>query len=90
MVSWYHYTVVIDNFGYMVYIAVMKPAKSMTIRLSADQAEALETVASVEDLPVSEVIRSAIAEHVKSRTKDPAFQSSLRERLSRVQRLLRK
>lgn len=68
----------------------MKPTKAMTIRLSADQAEALETVASVENLPVSEVIRSAISEHVDRRSKDAGFQTGLRERITRAQRLLKR
>jgi predicted transcriptional regulator len=68
----------------------MKPVKAMTIRLTADQAEALETVASIEDLPVSEVIRTAIAQHINNRKSDPAFQDSLRGRLERARRLLRK
>lgn len=69
---------------------MMKAAKAMTIRLSEDQADALETVASVENRPVSEVIRAAIAQHVVSRTKDPAFQLSLRDRINRAERLLKK
>ena len=68
----------------------MKPVKAMTIRLSAEQAEALETVATVEALPVAEVIRAAIAEHIDNRRKDPAFQDGLRERLDRARKLLRK
>lgn len=68
----------------------MKPAKAMTIRLSEDQAVALETVASVENRPISEVIRAAIAEHVETRSKDPAFQHSLRERIHQAERLLKK
>jgi predicted transcriptional regulator len=66
----------------------MKPAKAMTIRLSADQAEALETVATVDDLAVVEVIRAAITEHVESRRQDAEFQRSLRERIERAQTLL--
>jgi predicted transcriptional regulator len=66
----------------------MKPVKSMTIRLSAEQAEALETVATVEDTPISEVIRAAIAQHIDSRKQDPRFQDGLRERIERAQRLL--
>ena len=61
----------------------------MTVRLSAEQAEALETVATVEDRPVSEVIRAAIAEHIESRRKDPTFRGSLKDRIDRAQRLLR-
>ncbi len=68
----------------------MKPVKAMTIRLSAEQAEALETVASVDARPVSEVIRAAIEEHIDSRKNDPAFQDSLKDRLDRARRLMRK
>lgn len=61
----------------------------MTIRLSAEQAETLETVATVDDLAVVEVIRAAIAEHVEARTHDFEFQRSLRERIERAQAMLR-
>jgi len=67
----------------------MKPSKAMTIRLSAEQAEALETVANVEDRPVSEVIRAAIAEHIENRRRDPSFQEGLKDRINRERRLLR-
>lgn len=67
----------------------MKSVKAMTIRLTPEQAEALETVASVDDRPVSEIIRTAIEEHIDSRKKDPAFQDSLKDRLARARRLLR-
>lgn len=67
---------------------MVKPAKAMTIRLSAEQAEQLEMVAAVDDQPISEVIRAAIAEHVETRRKDKTFQMGLRERISRAQDLL--
>jgi predicted transcriptional regulator len=66
----------------------MKPAKAMTIRLSLDQAEELETVATVDNQPVSEVIRAAISEHIEKRKKDERFQDGLKDRISRAQRLL--
>jgi predicted transcriptional regulator len=66
----------------------MKPAKAMTIRLSAEQAEALETVATVDNRPVSEVIRTAITEHIETRRKDQDFRESLKNRIGRAQRLL--
>ena len=66
----------------------MKPAKAMTIRLSAEQAEQLETVATVDDQPISEVIRAAIAQHIEARRKDPSFKDSLKDRLARAQSLL--
>jgi predicted transcriptional regulator len=67
----------------------MKPAKAMTIRLSPEQAEDLETVAIVDDCPISEVIRAAITEHINHRRKDPSFQDGLKDRLDRARRLLR-
>ena len=66
----------------------MKTSKAMTIRLSAEQAEELEIVASVESMPVSEVIRAAIAEHIDSRRQDEHFRNTLRERIERTQRML--
>jgi len=66
----------------------MKPTKAMTVRLSTDQAEELETVATVDEQPVAEVVRAAIAEHIERRKRDVAFQDSLRGRIDRAQRLL--
>ena len=79
---------VLDNQNVLVHSRDMKPVKAMTIRLTTEQAEALETVASVEERPVSEVIRAAIEEHIDGRKKDPAFQDSLKDRLARARRLL--
>jgi predicted transcriptional regulator len=67
----------------------MQPAKAMTIRLSPEQAEQLQTVADVDDVSVSEVIRAAVAEHVEARKQDRRFQESLRERIERAQAMLR-
>lgn len=66
----------------------MKPAKAMTIRLSAEQAEQLETVASVDDQPISEVIRAAISQHIERRQRDSSFQNGLEQRIKRAQRML--
>jgi predicted transcriptional regulator len=68
----------------------MKPTKAMTIRISEDQAHELETVADVDAIPVVEVIRAAIAEHVESRKQDSEFQRSLQERIERAQGMLRR
>lgn len=62
----------------------------MTIRLSADQAELLETVANVDNQPVSEVIRAAINAHIEQRQRDVTFQDGLRDRIERAQRMLDK
>jgi hypothetical protein len=66
----------------------MKAPKAMTIRLAADQAEALETVATVDDMAVVEVIRAAIDEHLEARKRDEGFQRNLRERIERAQAML--
>ena len=60
----------------------------MTIRLSAEQADALETVASVEQRAISDVIRAAIAEHIEGRRRDPDFQRGLQARIDRASNLL--
>lgn len=67
----------------------MKPAKAMTIRLSREQAEQLETVATIDNQPVSEVIRAAITEHILRRTDDREFQDSLKNRIERAQQMLK-
>ena len=66
----------------------MKPIKTMTIRISADQAEELDTIAAVDGQPVSQIIRSAIAGHIEQRKRDGEFQDSLRQRIERAQRML--
>lgn len=63
--------------------------KTMSIRLSTEQAEQLETVASVEQLPVSEVIRAAITNHIESVSSQETFQAGLRARIERSKGLLR-
>jgi hypothetical protein len=50
----------------------------------------LETVASVSNQPVSEVIRAAIDSHIGTVAGDENFQQGLRERIERAQSLLRK
>jgi predicted DNA-binding protein len=66
----------------------MKPQKAMTLRLSPEQAEQLELVAAVDDVPVAEVVRDAIDRHIGERQKDEVFRSSLKDRIERAQRLL--
>jgi predicted transcriptional regulator len=68
----------------------VKAAKALTVRLTQDQAEALETVAAVDSMAVSEVIRAAIEHHIESRSQEDDFQQGLQARLERAQRLLRR
>ena len=66
----------------------MKQPKAMTVRLSEEQAKALEMVATVENMPVSDVIRAAITTHIETRRRDPSFQAGLKDRISQARRLL--
>lgn len=68
----------------------MKPGKAMTIRLSPEQAEALETVAAVDRRAIAEVIRAAISEHIEKRRKDRRFQDGLSSRIDRAKQMLNK
>lgn len=65
-----------------------KKMKAMTIRLTVEQAAELETVAAVDEQPVSAVIRKAITDHVGARKKDPVFRHGLRQRIARAQKML--
>lgn len=67
----------------------MKPVKAMTLRLSPEQAEELETIASIENLPVAEVVRAAITRHIEERRSDESVRQGLKERIERAERLLR-
>ena len=60
----------------------------MTIRLSAEQADELETVATVDNQPISEVIRAAIAVYIADRKRDANFQDGLRQRIKRAEQML--
>lgn len=68
----------------------MADQKVTTIRQSSEQAAELEAIARVEGLPVAEVIRTAIAEHIEARRKDPDFRERLRQRLEEDQLVLQK
>ena len=66
----------------------MSEHKTMTVRLPAAQAEALALVASVDNMPVSEVVRAAIAVHIAQRQNDSAFRRGLEDQIERAQQLL--
>ena len=67
----------------------MKTPKAMTIRLSPEQAEALEMVAAVDNSAVSDVIRAAIADHIERRRKDRRFQDGLTDHIERAKQMLK-
>lgn len=62
--------------------------KAMTIRLPADLAADLETVAAVDEMTLTDAIRQAIAQHIERRRSDPAFRERLQAHLEHAQRLL--
>jgi predicted DNA-binding protein len=68
----------------------MKPGstKNMLLRLDADLAERLQTVADVEGRSVSDVVREAIAALVEQRRGDQRFLRLLDDNLTRHQRAL--
>lgn len=62
--------------------------KAMTLRLPAEQAEALEKVAEVDGVSVTEAIREAIEQHISSRAADKEFRARLAASMERHQRIL--
>lgn len=62
--------------------------KAMTLRLTAEQAEALEYVAEVDGVSVSEAVRDAIATHIEARKADAGFQERLVASMERHRRIL--
>ena len=56
-------------------------AKTMSLRLSDEQAAELEAVARVEEAPVAAVVRDAISERIQARRGDQEFQARLRRHL---------
>jgi len=63
-------------------------AKTMTLRLSDEQAGDLEAMARVDGVPVSEAVRVAIDERIKARRSDREFQARLRKLIAENQRAL--
>lgn len=62
--------------------------KSRTLRLPADQAEALEAIAGVDEVSVNEEIQRAIAANIEARRSDPEFRRRLRTSIERNREIL--
>ena len=62
--------------------------KSRTLRLPADQAEALEAIAGVDEVSVNEEIQRAIAAHIEARRSDPDFRRRLKASIERNREIL--
>ena len=64
--------------------------KAMTLRLTEEQAAELEAIARVENVPVAEEVRRALAEHIAERRRDRAFQARLKASIKRNQEILKR
>jgi len=62
--------------------------KVMTLRLPAEQAEALDFIAEVDSVSVSEIIRDAIENHIELCRADDGFQKRLAASMERHKRIL--
>lgn len=62
----------------------------MTLRLTDAQAAELEAIARVENVPVAEEVRRALAEHIAERRRDRAFQARLKASIKRNQEILKR
>lgn len=62
--------------------------KNMTLRMEEGLAENVQAIAEVEGTTVTDVIRTAVSEHVDRRKADPAFQKMLRRNIERHAQLL--
>lgn len=62
--------------------------RARTLRLPADQAEALNAIAGIDDVSINEEIRRAIAAHIEARRQDPAFRERLRASIERNKEIL--
>jgi len=69
-------------------MVAMNQSKSMTLRLSSEQAEELEAIARAEGLSVSDEVREAIAEHIARKRNDKDFRERLRTVMERDREIL--
>ncbi len=59
-----------------------------TLRLPADQAEALDAIAGVDGVSVDEEIQRAIAAHIEARRSDPELRQRLKASIERNREIL--
>jgi predicted transcriptional regulator len=62
--------------------------KNMTLRMDESLADSVQAIAEVEGTTVTDVIRTAISEHVDRRKADPDFQKLLKRNMERHAQLL--
>jgi predicted DNA-binding protein len=64
--------------------------KAMSLRLPEEKAAELAAIARTDDMPVSEVVREAIDNHIATRRADKSFQKRLKQRLEEDQQVLKR
>lgn len=62
--------------------------KNMTLRMDESLADSVQAIAEVEGTTATDVIRTAISEHVDRRKADPEFQKMLKRNMERHAQLL--
>jgi hypothetical protein len=62
--------------------------RALTVRLPAEQAEDIETIAQVEGVSVAEEIRAALTDRIAARRADAEFAARLRKTMERNRRAL--
>lgn len=62
--------------------------KNMTLRMDEGLAENVQSIAEVEGTTVTDVIRTAISEHVDRKKADPEFRKLLKRNIERHAQLL--
>ena len=62
--------------------------KNMTLRMDEGLAENVQAIAEVEGTTATDVIRTAISDHVDRRKADPEFQKLLKRNIERHAQLL--
>jgi predicted transcriptional regulator len=64
------------------------PSKAISVRLPDEMSEELAAIARAQDIPISEVIREAIENHIITRRTDKKFQQLIKKRLEEDRKLL--
>ena len=62
--------------------------KTMSLRMQADQAGELETVARIDGVSVADAVRTAIESHIEARRADAEFQARLQRTLKEQRDIL--
>ncbi len=66
----------------------MMPSKAISLRLPDQMSAELAAIARTQDIPVSEVIRDAIENHIASLRTDKDFRQLLKKRLDEDHEIL--